>query len=888
MKKLLKTINETLLVILLSLIMQSGDVIAQTEIPAGNVSGTWTLANSPYQINGEITVPDSNTLTIEPGVQVIFTGHYKFNVQGRILAIGTREDTITFTAQNPETGWQGLRFIKPPSANDTSKVIYCKLQFGNATQSGAQNGGAIYAESINKLLIAHCLITKNRTSGNLYSGGGGLFISKCSPIIENNIISDNKAAGGHGGGISMISGSNPIIRNNIICKNHATGGGAIVSLQSNPVFFNNTIVQNFADLSGEATGHGGAACIVECSPKFVNTILFGNNATMGKQFHFQSGAQASIINCDIEGGKGAFAREFIAGGSFSGIYENNIDADPLFSDAANDDFGLTDESPCISTGADLVQVSNTLYFAPATDYAGNPRPNPAGTTPDMGALENSTGIKDTTGLSGDVSGTWTKANSPYKINGDISIPNGSILAIESGVIVLFRGSYKLDVKGCLLAVGTITDTITFTAENPSTGWQAIKFLNTANTNDTSRFVYCKMEYGKLDKGTDLERVGGSFAVINFSKVVISHCLLQNNTVVNTGSEQSGAGGAIALSNASPVITNNTIINNHCTGPLCCGGAIIIWSNSNPLVANNWISGNSGWLGGGIYIGVASNPVLLNNIITHNSASERGGGVHCYDRVNSILINNTIVYNSGPNGGGFDCNSNCKPKIINSILYGNTGIYGNQVTLKSGDCDPDFAYCLIDGGKEGFGDAGAGSNYNGIYESNISTDPDFVNTNTNDFRLTDDSPCISTGADSVELNNIWYYAPATDYKGNPRPYPANTTPDIGAFENSTGYWNPPTGLLEVPKSTASAVQLFQNYPNPFTTTTEITLSLPYLALVKLQVLDCLGRVVDVLTEDELEPGEYRILFNAKGLPDGIYYYQLITGNSSQTRKCMVVR
>ncbi|OGP66167.1 MAG: hypothetical protein A2169_14035, partial [Deltaproteobacteria bacterium RBG_13_47_9] len=47
------------------------DPAFHTSIAAGNVSGTWTLANSPYHINGEITIPNDSTLTIEPGVEVL-------------------------------------------------------------------------------------------------------------------------------------------------------------------------------------------------------------------------------------------------------------------------------------------------------------------------------------------------------------------------------------------------------------------------------------------------------------------------------------------------------------------------------------------------------------------------------------------------------------------------------------------------------------------------------------------------------------------------------------------------------------------------------------------------------------------------------------------------
>ncbi|MEJ2105036.1 MAG: hypothetical protein P8X47_10735, partial [Ignavibacteriaceae bacterium] len=89
---------------------------AQTIVPPGNISGTWTMAGSPYQIQGDITIPNLETLTIEPGVSVIFEGYYTLNVQGQLLAIGDETGIITFTVDdttgfyNPNTtagGWNG-------------------------------------------------------------------------------------------------------------------------------------------------------------------------------------------------------------------------------------------------------------------------------------------------------------------------------------------------------------------------------------------------------------------------------------------------------------------------------------------------------------------------------------------------------------------------------------------------------------------------------------------------------------------------------------------------------------------------------------------------------------------------------------------------------------
>ncbi len=53
-------------------------------------------------------------------------GHYKFNVQGRLWAIGTQQDSIRFTAENTETGWYGIRFESTPITNDTSRIVICR------------------------------------------------------------------------------------------------------------------------------------------------------------------------------------------------------------------------------------------------------------------------------------------------------------------------------------------------------------------------------------------------------------------------------------------------------------------------------------------------------------------------------------------------------------------------------------------------------------------------------------------------------------------------------------------------------------------------------------------------------------------------------------------
>ena len=67
---------------------------------SGEISGTWTQANSPYFIIADVTVPDGETLTIEAGVEVVFDKDYTLKVNGSLTAIGTEEDSIHFHGKN--------------------------------------------------------------------------------------------------------------------------------------------------------------------------------------------------------------------------------------------------------------------------------------------------------------------------------------------------------------------------------------------------------------------------------------------------------------------------------------------------------------------------------------------------------------------------------------------------------------------------------------------------------------------------------------------------------------------------------------------------------------------------------------------------------------------
>ncbi len=91
---------------------------------------------------------------------------------------------------------------------------------------------------------------------------------------------------------------------------------------------------------------------------------------------------------------------------------------------------------------------------------------------------------------------------------------------------------------------------------------------------------------------------------------------------------------------------------------------------------------------------------------------------------------------------------------------------------------------------------------------------------------------------------------------------------------------------------NSFSLEQNYPNPFNTVTNIKFRIAYVGISEvmstLKVYDVLGREIATLVNENLTPGIYQIIFDARGLASGVYYYQLNAGSFSETKKLILLR
>lgn len=87
---------------------------------------------------------------------------------------------------------------------------------------------------------------------------------------------------------------------------------------------------------------------------------------------------------------------------------------------------------------------------------------------------------------------------------------------------------------------------------------------------------------------------------------------------------------------------------------------------------------------------------------------------------------------------------------------------------------------------------------------------------------------------------------------------------------------------------SNFRLYNNYPNPFNPSTTISYEIAERSLVTLTIYDNLGRVVETLQNGYQAPGFYEIVFNAKNLSSGIYFYKISANENVETRRMVLLK
>jgi len=92
----------------------------------------------------------------------------------------------------------------------------------------------------------------------------------------------------------------------------------------------------------------------------------------------------------------------------------------------------------------------------------------------------------------------------------------------------------------------------------------------------------------------------------------------------------------------------------------------------------------------------------------------------------------------------------------------------------------------------------------------------------------------------------------------------------------------TGIVE-PVPGALDFQVFQNYPNPFGSQTNVRVTLRVASSIRLEVRNTYGQLVLATEEKYSNPGVYFIEIDGRNLAKGVYFYTLFSGGQAITRK-----
>jgi len=287
---------------------------------------TWTKANSPYRVTGTITVPYDNTLTIEPGVDVLFDSAVQVVVNGALNAVGTPQDSIRFL-KSGENYWGGIQYSSPR----LHSMAFVRISGASGLDGGGIRNYWGSLEIVNSVISDN---TASRRGGGVYNAGS---VGGTSLTLANCTISGNTASSGaaiHNGGTAsltncLVSGNNG--SNAVIYNGQGIDATATLTMRNCTVYGNNgggwATVRNLGLVTSRSTRLAYLT--------LQNTVVWGNSPA--QQIENWNG-QATVTYSDIQQESGVFAGT------------GNINADPLFIDPGTDSMRLHSTSPCRDAG----------------------------------------------------------------------------------------------------------------------------------------------------------------------------------------------------------------------------------------------------------------------------------------------------------------------------------------------------------------------------------------------------------------------------------------------------------------------------------------------------------------------------------------------------------
>ncbi len=89
-------------------------------------------------------------------------------------------------------------------------------------------------------------------------------------------------------------------------------------------------------------------------------------------------------------------------------------------------------------------------------------------------------------------------------------------------------------------------------------------------------------------------------------------------------------------------------------------------------------------------------------------------------------------------------------------------------------------------------------------------------------------------------------------------------------------------------TLTEFTLFPAHPNPFNPVTTIRFTIPELSAINVSIYDIQGKLVVTLMDGVIEAGRHSVIWNASGVPSGVYFVLLTDGTGHRTKKIVLLK
>lgn len=390
-----------------ALFQASASARAATPVAAGTLAGdqTWTAAQSPYLLAGDLTVPGAVTLTLEPGVEVrvsdgdslaagLDAHRIELTVIGSLLAEGTAASPIELRSQNDlgANAWYG---IVVDAAATQARLSHVAISDANNAVQSAAPGSVLELSSVS---LSHNV--------------AGVWLSAGTPSLDGLLLSSNSAYG-----VFALANADDLsfsLRNSVARLNGSYG-----------VYLSSALGHTLTVTIESSTLHGNTSSGVSAQASGAaskTTILLRNTNVSSNGI---SGVDASEVDDGVVSFSAVGSDVWSNGQNFSGsaACAGCLSEDPLYVDAPAD-LRLTAGSPCIDSG--------TADGAPAIDLLSVARPQGAGF--DIGAYEFSAtsggAVENAGGASGTAAGAPAAAGgAPAAVGGAPAAGGGAPAAV---------------------------------------------------------------------------------------------------------------------------------------------------------------------------------------------------------------------------------------------------------------------------------------------------------------------------------------------------------------------------------------------------------------------------------------------------------------------------